>query len=165
MSSIVSIIKNMGIIDSVALVIIIFFLVQGFRRGASGEMGSMLAWLLTGAFFFFGFSLVMNEVMSFSFLQKNPNAAHFIAFIITLFVSIAIWFFVRKVLTDAIGLTIPTPFDEILGAFFGALKAILLVAFLCVCGMFDSKNGETRTFGDSKTVQLLNPIVSKITQH
>lgn len=166
MSSIFSIIKNIGIIDSVALVIVVYFLVRGFRRGASGEMGSMVAWVLTGAFFFFGFALVMKEVLSFSFLHSNPNAAHFVAFVITLFVSIAIFFFLRKILTDAIGLTIPSPFDEILGTFFGVLKAILLIAFLCVCGMFDSKKGELNTYlKDSTTIQLLNPIVSKIIQH
>jgi uncharacterized membrane protein required for colicin V production len=166
MSSIFSIIKNIGVIDSAALVVVVYFLVCGFRRGASGEMGSMLAWLLTGAFFFFGFALVMKEVLSFSFLHNNPNAAHFVAFIITLFVSIAIWFFLRKILTDAIGLTIPTPFDEILGSFFGAIKAILFIAFLCVCGMFDAKKGESHTYlKDSTTIQLLNPIVSTIIQH
>jgi uncharacterized membrane protein required for colicin V production len=104
--------------------------------------------------------------MSFSFLHNNPNAAHTIAFLITLFVSIALWFILRKVLTDSIAMTIPSPFDEILGTFFGVLKAILLIAFVCACGMFDSKKGEMRTYlRDSTTVRLLNPIISKITQH
>ena len=165
MSSIFSIIREIGVVDSVAIVVMILFLVSGFRNGASGEVGSMLAWLITAAFFFFGFSFVMSEVMSFSFLHNNPNAAHSIGFLVTLFVSIAIWFILRKVLTDSIGMAIPTPFDEILGTFFGALKAILLIAFLCVCGMFDSKNGETRFYlKDSITIKLLNPVISKITQ-
>jgi uncharacterized membrane protein required for colicin V production len=165
MSSIFSIIKEIGVVDSVALVVMLFFLVAGFRNGASGEVGSMLAWLITAAFFFFGFSFVQSEVMSFSFLHNNPNAAHTIAFLITLFVSIALWFILRKVLTDSIGMTIPTPFDEILGTFFGALKAILLIAFLCVCGMFDSKKGETRFYlKESTAIKLLNPVISKITQ-
>lgn len=165
MSSIFSTIKDFGIIDSVALVIILFFLIRGFRQGASGEIGSMLAWILTGAFFFFGFSWVMNEVMSFSFLHKNPSAAHSIAFIITLFVSAAIWFLLRKILTDAIGLTIPTPFNEMLGTFFGVLKSILLIAFLCVLGLFNPTKGESNYYvKDSTTVKLLHPIISKITQ-
>jgi uncharacterized membrane protein required for colicin V production len=165
MSSIFSTIKDFGIIDSVALVIILFFLIRGFRQGASGEIGSMLAWILTGAFFFFGFSWVMNEVMSFSFLHKNPSAAHSIAFIITLFVSVAIWFLLRKILTDAIGLTIPTPFNEMLGTFFGVLKSILLIAFLCVLGLFNPTKGESNYYvKDSTTVKLLHPIISKITQ-
>ncbi len=165
MSSIFGIIKDIGIIDSVSLVVILFFLVRGFRNGASGEVGSMLAWLSAAAFFFFGFSFVMNEVRSFSFLHNKPNAAHTIAFIITLFSSVAIWFVLRKILADSIAMTIPTPFNEILGTFFGVLKAILLITFLCVCGMFDSKKGETRTYlRDSTTIKLLNPIVSKITQ-
>lgn len=165
MSSIFSIIKDFGVIDSVAIVIILFFLIRGFRQGASGEIGSMLAWLLTGAFFFFGFSWVMNEVMSFSFLHKNPSAAHFIAFIITLFISIAIWFLLRKMLTDSIGMTIPTPFNEILGTFFGAIKSILLIAFLCVLGMFNPSKGESNYYlKDSTTVKLLHPIITKITQ-
>jgi len=165
MSSIFSVIKDFGIIDSVALLIVLFFIVRGFRLGASGEMGTMLAWLCTGAFFFFGFSLVMNEVMSFSFLHKNPHAAHLMAFIITLFVAIVIWFVLRKLLTDSIGLTIPTPFDEILGTFFGVLKAIMLIAFLCVCGMFNPQKGESRSFmRDSATVKLLEPFISKVIQ-
>ena len=165
MSSIFSVIKNFGVVDSVALLVVLFFLVRGFRLGASGEMGGMLAWVLTGAFFFFGFSLVMNEVMSFSFLHKNPQAAHFMSFILTLFISIAIWFILRKILTDAIGLTIPSPFNEILGTFFGLLKAILLIAFLCVCGMFNPQKGETRIFmKDSSTVKLLQPFISKVIQ-
>jgi membrane protein required for colicin V production len=166
MSSIFSTIKNFGVIDSVALVIMLFFLIRGFRQGASGEVGSMLAWLLTGAFFFFGFSWVMNEVMSFSFLHKNPSAAHSIAFIITLFVSVAIWFLLRKMLTDAIGMTIPTPFNEILGTFFGILKSILLIAFLCVLGLFNPTKVESNHYvKDSTTIKLLHPIIEKITQH
>lgn len=164
MSSIFSVIKDFGIIDSVALVLVIVFLVRGFRQGASGEMGSMLAWLLTGLFFYFGFSLIMEEVMSFSFLKKNPDAAHFMAFVITLFVSIAIFFLLRKVLTDSIGLTIPSPFNEILGTLFGVIKAILLIAFLCICGLFDPKHGEPSPyFRDSTTLKLLKPVISKIT--
>lgn len=165
MSSIFSVIKDFGVIDSVAVLVVLFFLVRGFRLGASGEMGTMLAWVLTGAFFFFGFSLVMNEVMSFSFLHKNPQAAHFMAFIITLFISVAIWFVLRKILTDSIGLAIPTPFNEILGTFFGALKALLLIAFLCVCGMFNPKRGEVHSFmRDSATVKFLQPFISKVIQ-
>jgi membrane protein required for colicin V production len=165
MSSIFSTIKDFGIIDSVALIIILFFLIRGFRQGASGEIGSMLAWLLTGAFFFFGFSWIMEEIMSFSFLHKNPSAAHFMAFIITLFISVAIWFLLRKMLTDSIGLTIPTPFNEILGTFFGILKSILLIAFLCILGLFNPSKGEShRDLNDSTTVKLLHPIITKITQ-
>ncbi|MEI7945062.1 MAG: CvpA family protein [bacterium] len=165
MSSIFTTIKDFGVIDSGALVIIIFFLIRGFRQGASGEIGSMLAWILTGAFFFYGFSWVMNEVQSFSFLHKNPNAAHSIAFIITLFVAVAIWFLLRKLLTDSIGLTIPTPFNEILGTFFGVLKSIFLIAFLCVLGMFNlSKEESHRDLNNSTTVRLLHPIITKITQ-
>jgi uncharacterized membrane protein required for colicin V production len=165
MSSIFSTIKDFGVIDSVAIIIILYFVVRGFRQGASGETGSMLAWILTAAFFYFGFSWVMNEVMSFSFLHKNPGAAHFMAFIITLFVSIAIWFLSRKILTDAIGLTIPTPFNEILGTFFGVLKSIMLIAFLCVLGMFNPSKGDShRDLNNSTTVKLLHPIIDKITQ-
>jgi membrane protein required for colicin V production len=165
MSSIFSTIKDFGIIDSVALIIILFFLIRGFRQGASGEIGSMLAWLLTGAFFFFGFSWIMDEIMSFSFLHKNPSAAHFMAFIITLFISVAIWFLLRKMLTDSIGLTIPTPFNEILGTFFGILKSILLIAFLCILGLFNpSKGASHHDLSDSTTVKLLHPIITKITQ-
>lgn len=166
MGSIFNIIKEIGVIDSVSLVVILYFLVRGFRNGASGEVGSMLAWLSAAAFLFFGFSFIMNEVMAFRLLHQNPNAAHAIAFIITLFASVVIWLVLRKVLTDSIAMTIPSPFDEILGTFFGVLKAILLIAFLCACGMFDSKKGEMRTYlRDSTTVRLLNPIISKITQH
>lgn len=165
MSSIFSVIRDFGIIDSASLGIMIFFVVRGFRQGASGEIGSVLAWLITAAFFFFGFSYVMHEVMSFSFLQKNPSAAHFMAFIITLFVSIAIFFVLRKILTDSIGMTIPTPFNEILGTFFGVLKSILLIAFLCVCGTFNPGKGDSHTYlRDSATVKLLHPIISKVTQ-
>ena len=164
MSSIFSTIKDFGIIDSIALVIILIFLIRGFRQGASGEIGSMLAWVLTGAFFFFGFSWIMNEVMSFSFLHKNPNAAHSIAFIITLFIAVAIFFLLRKLLTDSIGMTIPTPFNEILGTFFGVLKAILLIALLCVLGMFNpSKEESHRDLNKSTTVRLLHPVIDKIT--
>lgn len=166
MSSIFSVIKDYGIIDLASLGIMIFFVVRGFRQGASGEIGSVLAWLTTAAFFFFGFSFVMHEVMSFSFLQKNPSAAHFIAFIITLFVSIAIFFVLRKILTDSIGMTIQTPFNEILGTFFGVLKSILLIAFLCVCGTFNAGKGDSHAYlRDSVAVKLLYPIISKVTQH
>jgi membrane protein required for colicin V production len=165
MSSIFSAIKDFGIIDSVALALIIFFLIRGFKQGAAGVTGSMVAWLLTGLFFYFGFSFVMGEILSFSFLKRNPDAAHLMAFVITLFISIALFFFLRKVLTDSIGLTIPSPFNEILGAFFGLLKSLLLIAFICICGLFDPKKGEPNPyFRDSITVKLLNPVISKITQ-
>ena len=165
MSSIFSVIRDFGIIDSVALGIMIFFVVRGFRQGASGEIGSVLAWLITAAFFFFGFSFVSQEVMSLAVLQKNASAAQSIAFILTLSISIGIFFVSRKLLTDSIGMTIPTPFNEILGTFFGALKSVLLIAFLCACGTFNPGKGDSHAYlRDSSTVKLLHPIISKVTQ-
>jgi uncharacterized membrane protein required for colicin V production len=116
---------------------ILFFIVQGFRKGASGEVGCMLAWVFTGLTFYFGSSYIMEEILSFSFLRSNPDAAQFMSFIITLFVSIIIFFVLRKLLTDSISTTVPTPFNEILGTFFGVVK-------------------------DSITIKLLQPVITKI---
>jgi uncharacterized membrane protein required for colicin V production len=163
MSSIFSVIRDFGIIDSVAVLVILYFLVQGFRQGASGEVGCMLAWVLTGLAFYFGSSYIMEEVMSFSFLRSNPDAAQFMSFIINLFVSIIVFFILRKLLTDSISTTVPTPFNEILGTFFGIVKALLLITFICVVGLFDPKKGNPHPYvRDSTTIKVLHPIIAKI---
>lgn len=162
-SSIFSTVRDFGIIDSVAILVVLFFLVQGFRKGASGEVGCFLAWVLTGLTFYFGSSYIMEEILSFSFLRSNPDAAQFMSFIITLFVSIVIFFVLRKLLTDSISTTVPTPFNEILGTFFGVVKALLLIAFLCIVGLFDPKKGNPHPYvKDSITIKLLQPVITKI---
>jgi uncharacterized membrane protein required for colicin V production len=163
MSSIFSVIRDFGIIDSAAILVILYFLVQGFRQGASGEVGCMLAWVLTGLAFYFGSSYIMQEIMSFSFLRSNPDAAQFMSFIINLFVSIIVFFVLRKLLTDSISTTVPTPFNEILGTFFGIVKALLLITFICVVGLFDPKKGSPHPYvKDSTTIKVLHPIIAKI---
>jgi membrane protein required for colicin V production len=162
-SSIFSVVRDFGIIDSVAIIIILFFLVQGFRSGASGEVGCMLAWVLTGLTFYFGSAYIMDEINSFSFLRNNPDAAQFMSFIITLFVSIIIFLVLRRVLTDSISTTVPTPFNEILGTLFGIVKAILLIAFLCIVGLFDPKKGTPHPYvKDSTTIKILQPIITQV---
>jgi uncharacterized membrane protein required for colicin V production len=163
MSSIFSVIRDFGIIDTVAVLVILYFLIQGFRQGASGEVGCMLAWILTGLAFYFGSSYIMEEIMSFSFLRSNPDAAQFMSFIINLFVSIIVFFVLRKLLTDSISTTVPTPFNEILGTFFGIVKALLLITFICVVGLFDPKKGSPHPYvRDSTTIKVLHPIISKM---
>jgi len=163
MSSIFSVVRDFGVIDSVAILVILYFLVQGFRRGASGEVGCMLAWVLTGLTFYFGSSYIMEEINSFSFLRSNPDAAQFMSFIITLFVSIIIFFVLRKVLTDSISTSVPTPFNEILGTFFGILKALLLITFVCIVGLFDPKKGTPHPYvRDSTTIKILHPLIKQV---
>jgi len=162
-SSIFSVIRDFGVIDTAAVIIILYFLVQGFRSGASGEVGCMLAWVLTALTFYFGSSYIMDEVLSFSFLRSNPDAAQFMSFIITLFVSIIIFFVLRKLLTDSISTSIPTPFNEILGTLFGITKALLLIAFLCIVGLFDPKKGTPHPYvKDSQTIKILHPIIKQV---
>lgn len=162
-SSIFSVVRDFGIIDSVAIIIVLFFLVQGFRKGASGEVGCMLAWVFTGLTFYFGSSYIMDEINSFSFLRNNPDAAQFMSFILTLFVSIIIFFILRKLLTDSISTTVPTPFNEILGVLFGFIKAILLIAFICIVGLFDPKKGTPHPYvKDSTTIKILQPIITQV---
>jgi uncharacterized membrane protein required for colicin V production len=163
MSSIFSVIRDFGIIDTAAILVILYFIVQGFRKGASGEVGCLLAWVLTALAFYFGSSYIMEEIMSFSFLRSNPDAAQFMSFIITLFVSIIIFFVLRKLLTDSISTTVPTPFNEILGTFFGVVKAILLITFICILGLFDPKKGNPHPYvKDSTTIKILHPVIAKI---
>jgi len=155
--------KGIGWIDGIVLAAILYLLVRGFIRGASGELSRLIASCLMAAVFIFGFPLLQNAIKASAFLSDYPQAGRLTAFIVMAVATIALWLLSRKLLAHSISLVIPKPFDHVLGGIFGGIKAVILVALLCAWGFLSTtENVQQQAARHSIFIENLSPLFSKL---
>jgi hypothetical protein len=54
-------------------------------------------------------------------------------------IGLALWYGLGRLLTSGLQLVVAQPFDRILGGVIGGMKAIAVVAILCVCGLMSPR--------------------------
>ena len=163
MQNLLNIAKGIGWIDGIVLLVILYLLIRGFIRGASGELSSLISFCAMTALFVFGFPPLLQKVRSAAFLADYPQASQFIAFILIAVAVIALWMLSRKLLAHSISLVFPQPFDNVLGGIFGGIKAVILVALLCAGGFLSStENVQQQAASHSVFFEKLTPFFAKL---
>jgi len=164
MQNILNIAKDIGWIDGLVLSAILFLLIRGFIRGASGELSSLIASSAVVAFLIFAIPPLLTQLKALTFLADYPQAIRFIAFILIVVACVALWLLSRKLLARSISLVLPQLFDRILGGVFGGAKAVILVILLCAFGFLGStENIQQQAAQRSVVIEKLTPLISKLT--
>ena len=166
MQNLLDIVKGIGWIDWLVLLMIAYLIIRGFARRASGELSGLISSIAMALFFIFGFPPLLNKLKAFPFLSDYPQASRFIALILIVVGTIALWLLSRNVLARSISLVLPKLFDHILGGIFGSIKAVILVIVLCACGFLSStENARLHAAKRSVVIEKLAPLISKIIKH
>lgn len=116
----------MLILDIILLVPILFGAYLGFRKGLIIEVCTLLAFVLGiygGVYFSSYLCQLYTEAGG-----ENPKYIPLIAFSICFLVAVILVFFIGKWLERFVKLSLLKPIDKILGAVFGFLKMIAIVA-------------------------------------
>ena len=164
MQNLLNTVKGIGWIDGLVLLLILFLLIRGFVRGASGELSSLISFCAMAVFFIFGFPPLLGKLKAVAFLADYPQASRFIAIILILVATIALWLLSRKLLAHSITLILPKLFDHVLGGIFGGISAVILVILLCACGFLSAtENAQQQVAKRSVVIEKLSPLISKIT--
>ena len=164
MQNILNTVKGIGWIDGLVLLVILFLLIRGFVRGASGELSGLISSVAMVLLFVFGFPPLLSKLKTFAFLADYPQASFFIAVILIAVAVIALWLLSRNVLARSISLILPKLFDRILGGIFGGLNAVIVVILLCVFGFLGStENAQQLAAKRSVVIEKLTPLISKLT--
>ncbi|MCL1920315.1 MAG: CvpA family protein [Kiritimatiellaeota bacterium] len=164
MQNLLNTVKGIGWIDGLVLLAVLFLVVRGFVRGASGELSGLLSTCAMALFCLFGFSPLMGKLKAIRFMADYPQASRFIALILIAVAAIALWLLSRKLLAHSISLILPKLFDRILGGVFGGISAVIIVILCCAGGIFGSpENAQRQTAGRSVVIEKLAPLIEKIT--
>jgi len=156
--------KEIGWMDGLALGVIAFLVILGFIRGCSGELGRLVAVGSAAALGYFGFQPVLRVVGRAKLFEANPYAPRLVTFILLFVVCIALWLGLRHLLAEGIKLVVAQPFDAILGGIIGGIKAFIFVAVCCTFGLLNPNPAERSQFQQkSVAVQKLSPFLEKIT--
>ena len=165
MQNLLNTVKGIGWIDGLVLLAILFLLIRGFVRGASGELSSLISCCALAVFLAFGFPPLLGKLNAVTFLADYPQASRFIAVIVIAVATVALWMLSRKVLAHSITLILPKIFDHVLGGIFGGIKAVILVIILCALGFLSStENAQQQAAKRSVIIEKLSPLIAKLTQ-
>ena len=165
MQTLLNTLKGIGWIDGLVLLVILFLLIRGFIRGASGELSSLISFCAMMLFFIFGFPPLLGKLQTLAFIADYPQASRFIAFILIAVATVALWLLSRKLLAHSITLILPKLFDHVLGGIFGGISAVILVILLCACGFLSStENAQQQMAKRSVVVEKLSPLIAKLTR-
>jgi len=163
MQNALNIVKDIGWIDGIVLLVIVYLLIRGFVRGASGELSSLISFCAMAALFVFGFAPLQQMMKASAFLSGYPQASRFVAFILIAVAAVALWLLLRKLLSHSIGLVLPKPFDHVLGGIFGGISAVIFVALLCAGGLLSAtENAQQQAASRSVFIEKLRPLLSKL---
>jgi len=164
MQNILNIVKGIGWIDGLVLLVILFLLIRGFIRGASGELSDLISAVAMAALFLFGFPPLLAKLKTLAFLAAYPQASLFIAIILIAVAVIALRLLLRNVLARSISLILPKLFDRILGGIFGGISAVIFVIILCAFGFLSAtENAQQQAATRSVVIEKLTPLISKLT--
>ncbi|MCL2105405.1 MAG: CvpA family protein [Kiritimatiellaeota bacterium] len=163
MNNLLNIAKDIGWLDGAILLVILYLIVRGFIRGASGELSSLISFGAMAALFVFGFPPLLRMMKASKLLSDYPQASRFIAFILIAVAAIALWLLSRKLLAHSISLILPKPFDHVLGGIFGGISAVIVVALLCAGGFLSAtENVQQQAASRSVFIEKLSPLLSKL---
>lgn len=153
----------MSIIDWIALSIGVFFILRGLISGCSGELGRLAGILGAGVLWYLGYLPLLQTTGSVKILQGHPYATRIITILIILSGSLAVWIFIRRILSETIRLALSQPFDALLGGIIGAVKALALIFILCTFEtMMPEKNNPKKGAGYSLTTKKLYPLFKQL---
>ena len=128
-----------GWIDWVALVVALILVVRGFVRGCSVELAQLISLVVAIATAYFCFAPLLRMINATGFFVAHAYAAHVVTFMVLFVIGLALWYGLGRLLTSGLQLVVAQPFDRILGGVIGGMKAIAVVAILCVCGLMSPR--------------------------
>lgn len=128
-----------GWIDWVALVVALILVVRGFVRGCSVELAQLISLVVAIATAYFCFVPLLRMINATGFFVAHAYAAHVVTFVVLFVIGLALWYGLGRLLTSGLQLVVAQPFDRILGGVIGGMKAIAVVAILCVCGLMSPR--------------------------
>ncbi|HKK11305.1 MAG TPA: CvpA family protein [Flavobacteriaceae bacterium] len=150
----------MGVLDIILLVLLLFGLINGFKRGLFVEVASLAALIIGvyGAIHFSNFAadFLMEKV------DWNEKTVNIVAFAITFVVIVLVIAFVGKALTKLADFAALGILNKLLGGIFGLLKVAVILSVILI--IFDSLN-KTLPFTDKEDLEdsiLYNPIKSLV---
>jgi len=128
-----------GWIDWVALVVALILVVRGFVRGCSVELAQLISLAVAIATAYFCFAPLLRMIHATGFFVAHAYAAHVVTFVVMFVIGLGLWYGLGRLLTSGLQLVVAQPFDRILGGVIGGMKAIAVVAILCVCGLMSPR--------------------------
>ncbi|MCD4746342.1 MAG: CvpA family protein [Bacteroidales bacterium] len=128
----------MNYIDIIFIVPLIWFAYRGFSKGLIIEVTSLIA-LILGIYFGIYFSNYAADFLTGNF-NINQRYIPVISFAVTFIIIVIVVFIIGRILEKFINLIALGFFNKVAGAFFGILKAaVILSIILFIINRFDDK--------------------------
>lgn len=120
----------MNIVDIIIGVLLIFGLINGYKRGLFIEITSLLG-LILGVYGAIHFSFYLRNILENS-VNWDPSMIQILAFAGTFLVILIALVMLGKILTQIAETILLGFFNKILGAFFGLLKVALILSVIFI---------------------------------
>jgi len=128
----------MNFLDIIILVPVVWFGWQGFRRGLIIELATLAA-LVLGIYAAIYFSGIAANYLEENFTLSTESATN-LSYILTFLLVFIIVFIIGKVLEKVVDVIALGLLNKIVGAVFGAAKAVILVSiFLAIINHYNGK--------------------------
>ena len=117
---------NLSLFDMLCLLGVALSCLTGFWRGFAFEVLAVAAW--AGAFFSAQWgSVLMEQLLPAQWLAQNAQARYALIYVLTFIASLFLLGWCAALARGLLGKTGLRPFDRVLGAGFGLLRALLLL--------------------------------------
>lgn len=117
---------NLSLFDILCLLVVALSCLTGFWRGFAFEVLTIAAWV--GAFFSAQWgSVLMEQLLPAQWLAQNAQARYALTYVLTFIASLFLLGWCATLARGLLGKTGLRPFDRVLGAGFGLLRALLLL--------------------------------------
>lgn len=137
----------MNIIDIILVILLIFGLITGYRRGLFVELTSLVG-LILGVYGAIHFSYFLSNFLK-SKVSWDPSMIQVIAFAGTFIIIVLALVFLGKALTTIAETILLGFFNKILGAIFGALKYAFIASVVLI--IYSEFNKTFKFMDKSKT--------------
>lgn len=152
--------KTGSFADILFFIVAAVFVIRGFIRGFSGEIGSLLGVVAAVATAYFGSSGVSAFIRASGWGGESKLLVEVTVFAVMLVACVAAWLLVSFAAKALLKSIFGQPFDSVLGGVVGGAKAIALLALLCSLGwLMPVKNWVETVASGSPLVKSINHTV------
>lgn len=150
-----------SLLDYLIIGVTLFLVINGFRRGCSGEVGHLIGVVSGVGVLLLGRGSVASVVGSWAVIGKSEFATQLITLILMVALSVAVWLLVGHFLGKLIKLAFSQPLDAILGGVIGVVKAVLIVVMLCTFGIMGPRSEKNKA--EPSSLSKTSAVIDKLT--
>jgi uncharacterized membrane protein required for colicin V production len=150
-----------SLLDYLIIGVALFLVINGFRRGCSGEIGHLIGIASAAAVLLLGRGPVAGVVGSWAVIGKSEFATQLITLILMAALSVSVWLLVGHFLSKLIKLAFSQPLDAILGGLIGVVKAIIFVVMLCTFGIMGPRTDGNKA--EPSALSKTSAVIDKLT--